>query len=111
MTRCAKSLGNKACLIGRSLTSGEDGILSDLFSTVSDFLRFLTQGPCPSTTCDRWLALGRSGPFWSKSGPFSKVSAKFSKAMPERVALSAWACRDARRVTIVPPAAAKGGAL
>jgi hypothetical protein len=28
MTRCAMSLGNKACLIRRSLTSGEGGILS-----------------------------------------------------------------------------------
>jgi hypothetical protein len=50
MTRCAKSLGSQpekqACLIRRSLTSGEGGILPGLFATVSDFLRFLTQCPC-----------------------------------------------------------------
>jgi hypothetical protein len=114
MTRCAKSLGNWlknwACSIPRLSTSGEGGILPGLFATVSDFLRFLTQCPCPSTTCDRWLVLGRSGSFRSKSGPFSKVSAKSSGAMPERVALSARAHSDARGTPIVPPPAAKGGA-
>ena len=114
MTRCAMSLGNWlknwACSIRRSSPNGEGGILSRLFSTVSEFLRFLTQCPCPSTTCDRWLVLGRSGSFRSKSGPFSKVSAKSSGAMPERVALSARACGDARTGTVVPPPAAKGGA-
>jgi len=45
-------------------SNGEGGILSGLFSAVSDFLRFLTQCPCPSTTCDRWLVLERSGPIW-----------------------------------------------
>ena len=90
--------------------SGEGGILSGLFSTVSDCLRFLTQVSCPSTTCDRWLVLERSGPFWAKSGPFSKVSAKSSEAMPERVGLSARARGAARGIAIVPPAAVKGGA-
>jgi hypothetical protein len=54
--------------------------------------------------------LEQSGPLWAKSGPFSKVSAKSSGAMPERVALSARACGDARTGTVVPPPAAKGGA-
>ena len=110
MTRCSKSLGNKARSIRRLPTNGEGGILSGLFSTVSDCLRFLTQVSCPSTTCDRWLVLERSGPFWAKSGPFSKVSAKSSEAMPERVGLSARARGAARGIAIVPPAAVKGGA-
>ena len=114
MTRCAKSLGfriqKQARSIRRYLPNGEGGILSELFSTVSDFLRFLTQGPCLSTTCDRWLVFDRSGPIWAKSGPFSKVSAKSSGAMPERVALSARARGDARGITRVPPSAAEGGA-
>ena len=90
--------------------NGEGGILSGLFSTVSDCLRFLTQYPCPSTTCDRWLVLERSGPFWAKSGPFSTVSAKFSEALLEMVALSALGFGKACCPAIVPPAAAKGGA-
>jgi len=110
MTRCSKSLGNKARSIRRLPTSGEGGILPGLFATVSDFLRFLTQCPCPSTTCDRWLVLERSGLFWAKSGPFSKVSAKFFRVMPERVGLSARARGATRGNAIVPPAAAKGGA-
>ena len=110
MTRCSKSLGNKVCSIRRLPTNGEGGILSGLFSTVAEFLRFLTQGLCLSTTCDRWLVLERSGPFWAKSGPFSKVSAKFVRVMPERVGLSAQAHGAARGNAIVPLAAAKGGA-
>lgn len=110
MTRCAMRLGNKACLIRRSPTSGEGGILSGLFTTVSDFPRFLTQCPRQTTSCDRWLVLDRSDPVWAKSGPFSKGSAKSSGAMPERVALSARARGNARGIAIVPPAVAKGGA-
>ena len=110
MTRGSQGLGNKACLIRRSSTSGEGGILSGLFSTVSDFLRFLTQCLCLSTTCDRWLVLRQSGPFWAKSGRFSKVSAKCYGAMPERGGLSARARGAALGIAIVPPTAVKGGA-
>jgi hypothetical protein len=114
MTRCAMSLGfrpeKQARSIRRSPTNGEGGILSGLFCTVSEFLRFLSQCPCPSTTCDRWLVLERSGLFWTKSGPFSKVSAKFFRVMPERVGLSARARGATRGNAIVPLAAAKGGA-
>ena len=117
MTRCAMSLGNWLKDWARSRvprpaqpSSGEGGILSGPFSALTDVLRFLTQCPCLSTTCDRWLVLERSGPFWAKSGPFSKVSAKSSEAMPERVGLSARARGAARGIAIVPPAAVKGGA-
>lgn len=89
MTRFSRSPGNRACSRRLSAPNGEGGILSGLFSTVSNVLRLLTQCPCPSTTCDRWLVLERSGPFWAKSGPFSKVSAQFFRAMSGRVALSA----------------------
>ena len=114
MTRFSRNLGswleNKAPSSRPSAPNGEGGILSRLFSTVRDFLRFPTQCPYPSTTCDRWLVLERSGLFWAKSGPFSKVSAKFFRVMPERVGLSARAHGAARGNAIVPLAAAKGGA-
>ena len=104
-----QALADLAC-IRNSSTSGEGGILSGLFVTVSDFLRFRTQCPCPSTTCDRWLALDRSGQIWQKSGPISTVSAKFPGGLLERVALSARRFRGARGPAVVPPSAAKGGA-
>jgi len=110
MTRGSQGLGNKACLIRRSSTSGEGGILSSPFSALTDVLRFLTQCLCLSTTCDRWLVLRQSGPFWAKSGPFSKVSAKCYGAMPERGGLSARARGAALGIAIVPPTAVKGGA-
>ena len=90
--------------------NGEGGIHSSPFSALPDFLRFLTQCPCLSTTCDRWLALDRSGQIWQKSGPISTVSAQFSGASLERVALSARGFGTAYGAAIVPASAAKGGA-
>ena len=110
MTRGSQGLGNKACLIRRSSTSGEGGILSSPFSALTDVLRFLTQCPCLSTTCDRWLALDRSGQIWQKSGPISTVSAQFSVGVLERVALSARGFLGAPGPAAVPASAAKGGA-
>ena len=105
ITESRDSLRNPA-----SSPNGEGGIHSSPFSALPDFLRFLTQCPCLSTTCDRWLALDRSGQIWQKSGPISTVSAQFSVGVLERVALSARGFLGAPGPAAVPASAAKGGA-
>jgi hypothetical protein len=63
-----------------SESGGRGGMLPGLFSTVSDFRRFLTQGRFPSTTWFRWLAWGQSGRFPASRPLGAIVHARFSAA-------------------------------
>ena len=68
----------------RTHSNGEGGIHSSPFSALDDSLRFRTQCPYPSTTCDRWLALDRSGPILQSCQVARTPSRLWIKCRPDR---------------------------